>query len=813
MKSHSARRSCRALSPAVVAVVAAALVGAPTTSSAAAVTAHFLTNTPAQFGVWSWSYAPNWSSNPNAPYNGTPAGTTYDAVIDFIPGQFQVNLAVSDAVTVDSVTVNSSAANLSVSSGGTLVAINGLNLLAGQFQLDAGTVRNTTINGGAFNVFNTNSALDNVTLANTTATVLATPNQARTLTVRNGLTLNNGVVLLDGYFDNYPAHLKFAGTTPSLLGGTGEVVFNGSIDNFHPIDWIDLDTGGLTIGAGVIVRTGTACATINAQKKSLTNQGTISAQTAGHFVDLYNVVNTGTLEVKNGSFLNLFNTWTNNGVIVVNNGTLNFGGTDSINAIGTVQRTGGTVNYTGTLNNAGKNFDCSTTPAGAIDFGGSATVNGGTIIASNSAVTPVVRRILQGQSDLFNYDNTYFDGVALNTNLNVTGGSLIVKTGLTLLNNRTVSVAAINNDPAVDIFNNGRSEIMFWNNAPLGGTGVISFDGAGSGNLIATSGGDLTIASGITIRTGTQGGVIGWFNGLYTVVNQGTIVAQTAGKTILLRGPNFTNAGTLEARNGGTIQLPSQFNLTNLAGSTLTGGRYFVGAGSTIDFDSRTFNTNAANVILEGAGSTFAAVAPINNNTGTFEIDKGRDFTTVGALANAGTLRVGKGSTLTVNGPLTNTGKIKGNGTIVTGAAGLTSSGSIEPGESPGQLSITGNLALTASSILEIEIGGTTPGVGYDVLDVSGNLALDGTLHVTFVNGFSPSSSDVFDFLDFSSATGSFDTVQLPPLPPGVGWDAAAIANGGAAGVPEPAGAVMTTISLGVTALMKRRRQRRRGVH
>jgi hypothetical protein len=270
------------------------------------------------------------------------------------------------------------------------------------------------------------------------------------------------------------------------------------------------------------------------------------------------------------------------------------------------------------------------------------------------------------------------------------------------------------------------------------------------------------------------------------VTNQGTISAAAQGKTLAITG-NFTNAGTVEARNGGTLSIQSS---TNLASNTLTGGAWAIYAGSTMLTNSKTFTTNAANVTLDGANSVFAAIAPISSNTGTFAIDHGRNFTTVGPLSNAGTLLVGQSSTLTVTGALTNTGQIEGLGIITSN---VNSSGTVAPGESPGLLTINGNFTQTADGILDIQIAGPTPGTGYDVLKVTGSASLAGTLRLTLLNGYVPPNGLEFDFLQAASRSGNFSQVILPP---GVQWDTTALASGQITAVPEPALALLLPIAM-----------------
>jgi hypothetical protein len=74
------------------------------------------------------------------------------------------------------------------------------------------------------------------------------------------------------------------------------------------------------------------------------------------------------------------------------------------------------------------------------------------------------------------------------------------------------------------------------------------------------------------------------------------------------------------------------------------------------------------------------------------------------------------------------------------------------------------------SSTLIIEIGGTTPGSGYDQIQSTGALAFNGTFQVTLINGFTPSAGQSFNVFDWSTASGTFDALQLPPLT-GLSWN------------------------------------------
>jgi autotransporter-associated beta strand protein len=144
----------------------------------------------------------------------------------------------------------------------------------------------------------------------------------------------------------------------------------------------------------------------------------------------------------------------------------------------------------------------------------------------------------------------------------------------------------------------------------------------------------------------------------------------------------------------------------------------------------------------------------------------------------SGPTRIREGQ-LNVNRVQTGTGDtiVEADGTLGgVGAVGgnVIADGAIAPGRSVGTLQVAGNLALSASSELVIEIANVTPG-SYDRLEVGGNAQLAGTLRVELLgspgNVYAPKLGDVFGFLSVSGgAGGMFDTLDLPSLAPGLTW-------------------------------------------
>src|SRR5262249_30969725 len=155
----------------------------------------------------------------------------------------------------------------------------------------------------------------------------------------------------------------------------------------------------------------------------------------------------------------------------------------------------------------------------------------------------------------------------------------------------------------------------------------------------------------------------------------------------------------------------------------------------------------------------------------------GANFTTTGAFSNAGSMTVGPGSTFSLapgqnytqtaggttlsGGNLAVTtlvdlrgGSLGGSGTIT---GNVNSAGPVNPGNNgPGLLTITGNYTQTAAGSLNIEIGGLTPGAGFDQLAVSGVATLGGALNVTQVNGFVVQGGESFPVLTYGSRAGDF---------------------------------------------------------
>ena len=122
---------------------------------------------------------------------------------------------------------------------------------------------------------------------------------------------------------------------------------------------------------------------------------------------------------------------------------------------------------------------------------------------------------------------------------------------------------------------------------------------------------------------------------------------------------------------------------------------------------------------------------------------------------------------------ITLSGYVKGVGTFDN----VNFTGTFSPGLSPTILSV-GNTALSPTSTLIMELGGSAAGIGYDQLQSSGALVFDGTLRVSLINGFTPTAGQSFNLFDWISQNGTFDTLDLPALA-GLAWNTSALYTSG----------------------------------
>ena len=273
-------------------------------------------------------------------------------------------------------------------------------------------------------------------------------------------------------------------------------------------------------------------------------------------------INQGTLQVDNGATLKTAGTWSNAGTMNAQlGGTLDLGGSFKSSTLGTINGAPDTVNITGTLTNDGTLALTDTTGSWVLAGG---TINGGTITTSGNAE-------LIGQSQ-----NSVLNGVTLAGTLELmTAG---VTLGPTVTGGLTLQQGLIKIPDAALIFAGSQT---------LAGTGEVDFTTLDrTGALYAKPGNTLTIAAGITVHGGT-----------------GFLGGDDFGP-----GGTIDNEGTIAADGGGIITV---YGFTNFSGGTLTGGTWqAAGSNSVLQLNGADITTNAANLLLDGAGRRSSMAAP-----------------------------------------------------------------------------------------------------------------------------------------------------------------------------------------------------------
>ncbi len=202
----------------------------------------------------------------------------------------------------------------------------------------------------------------------------------------------------------------------------------------------------------------------------------------------------------------------------------------------------------------------------------------------------------------------------------------------------------------------------------------------------------------------------------------------------------LTNSGVLSVQTSKTLNLGA---LTNLSGTTLTGGTYIVGTGATLQLAKNvSIVTLNATIDLTGVGATMQSLNTATSSqvtvdsslatigaTGVLEVLGGRSYTTANAIANSGSLQLGGGVFTT--GTLTEAAgsTLSGFGTVASvfsDAGAVVSSG--------GALAFTGTGDTFAGAVVgtEVDFAGGADALNSGVSLGVNTLGVSGGVTVTF---------------------------------------------------------------------------------
>ena len=293
-----------------------------------------------------------------------------------------------------------------------------------------------------------------------------------------------------------------------------------------------------------------------------------------------------------------------------------------------------------------------------------------------------------------------------------------------------------------------------------------------TGTLILTGGATMTNL--LDLEVGAEGNGFFQIDAGCSATSKNAFIGkiETATGDALIRGTWNTlvsaiignlGSGSMTVEAGGTLNATQDIKIgdNDFSSGSLT----IDGAGSTATAGGVTTvgNFGTGSLTVSNGGLLTTAQLKIGDDAhGDVLIDGGTIIDTVGTgVGNraTGTLTLDNGGTL--QSPLVSItafmGTVAGSGTI---DAPVVNDEVVSPGNPIGTLTVTGDYT-QGFGILNIELGGTAPGTGYDQLAVNGHSTLGGILNVSLVNGFNPANGQ-FVILQGGTVSGVFQTVNLP---------------------------------------------------
>ncbi|RLJ18633.1 hypothetical protein DJ030_11335 [bacterium endosymbiont of Escarpia laminata] len=536
-------------------------------------------------------------------------------------------------------------------------------------------------------------------------------------------TVNSGVVTLDQDIaiqqfnfgggivtgsHNFTAHdsLRISGGTLSGSGTTraeGGLRLNGTSDHYindtqtlvnasgQTAEWTDTTSSTyyspnhpgdirMASGARLVNESG---ATFNATR---TSSGSLHSRsiTGGSFD------NQGTFNVDVGSSDNVYirNAFSNTGTVNVNSGRLWVSGSGTLSS--------GSFNLTG----------------GDLFVSGTHTFDGGTSITGSRTAT-------------FTGTNTFDDATLSQATASFGSGLATVGANTTY----DVGNTYIRNGATVDFAATGLRNLSLYSGGLLRSDNTVAVSGQFNLNGGTLSGSGTTRAEGGLRLNGTSDHYI---NDTQTLVNAS---GQTAEWT------DTTSSTYYSPNHPGDIRMASGARLVNESGATFNATRTSSGSLHSRSITGGSFdNQGTFNVDVGSSDNVYIRNA--FSNTGTVNVNSGNLRVSGTTTTNSGKVTIDSGASLiysntyeltsghtSVNGRLIASGGVKSDGGLLSGSGliygDVTNGGFLNPGNSPGRLTINGNYEQDSTGVLLIELLGENPGIEYDQLIVNGLVDLN----------------------------------------------------------------------------------------
>jgi fibronectin-binding autotransporter adhesin len=556
-------------------------------------------------------------------------------------------------------------------------------------------------------------------------------------------------------------------TTETWTGGGG----SGNTNWSDASNW---NNGAITSGEDILINLTTA-ATNEDDNASI---GTLTLSNAGDSVTLANgtsltvsgnISNNGTITINSagsGTVLDIGAALmlSGNGSVVLGTGGPNYisgpGGTVLTNA-STISggNTGGSDNVgdgalvlanTGTINANVSGATLVVQPGGASTNMGTLEATGGGVLNLNgSSWTQTGAGTISAQagSTVVLYDSVSITGGTLTTSgtgviEEAAGGYNVYLSNLTnagtydILNgSQTIISGTITNNGTINLDSAGSGTALnLSGNTTLAGTGVVVL-GSGGPNYIDGTGGAILTNNSTIEGVGNVG------DGALTLVNNATINADVSGGTLILQpAAASTNTSTLEATNGGVLNLDGSSWTQTGAGTIEAQAGSAVVLYASVSITGGTLTTSGTGVIEEAAGGYNVYLNSLTN-AGTYDILNGSQTIISGTITNNGTINLqsgGSGTDLYVTSTGTQSATLTGSGTVVLGTGGpnyisgggsstLTNDLTIEGVGNIGE----GALTLVNNATINANVSPTVSTAGLYIEPGAGGLTNNATLEAT----------------------------------------------------------------------------------
>jgi hypothetical protein len=342
--------------------------------------------------------------------------------------------------------------------------------------------------------------------------------------------------------------------------------------------------------------------------------------------------------------------------------------------------------------------------------------NGGNLQLSSVTVENADGAIDAGDGSTITYQNVIVQGGALGG----AGTHVVGTSDLRLIG--ASNPVSIGEDATIELVGANSRALRLEGAIVHDGEIVVQDTGSGSNQLLIANAVNMTGSGIIRLIGNEHNTIIPAINGATDILNLGP------GISIIASATTFDSAITTRFANDGLIEVE--------------GGQFDVSNGSLRQNSGVMRARNAATLRINGG--------TLNNAGGEIDVEAGSTLTLVSTTINGGVIYLA--------GDLTTSG---------TNNLGTT----LKPGgEVPGTLNIAGPApVLTESNVIELDLGGATPGVQHDAMQYNAQARFGGTLRVRAVNGFVPSVGDRFVIANYPSHLTTarftnFESVGFPGL-------------------------------------------------